>query len=310
MKIIFMGTPEFAVSTLEGLIKGGHEVVLVVTQPDKPKGRGGQMQLTPVKEAAISHNIPVYQPMRIREAESVELLRNYNPDAIVVTAFGQILSKEILEVPKYGCINVHASLLPKYRGAAPIQWAIIDGEKETGITTMLMDVGLDTGDMLDKAIVSIDKRETGGSLHDKLAKLGGDLILKTLEKLENGTAIREKQDDALSCYAKMLSKELGNINFEQSAVEIERLVRGLNPWPSAYTKLNGKTLKIWETVSQEAIFDGKAGEIVSVTKDEIIVMTGNGQLVIKELQLEGKKRMKTQDFLRGYPLQKGECLPC
>ena len=245
MRIVFMGTPDFAVPTLTALIEGGHEVVAVVTQPDKPKGRGKAVLMTPVKEKAIEYEIPVYQPVKVRDPEFVELLKTMAPDAIVVVAFGQILPKSILDLPKYGCVNVHASLLPKYRGAAPIQWAVIDGEKESGVTTMMMDVGLDTGDMLEKVVIPIDRDETGGSLHDKLSLAGGELILSTLKKMEEGTIVRTPQTEEGTCYAKMLTKSLGDIDWEKSAVSIERLIRGLNPWPSAYTMWNGKTIKIW-----------------------------------------------------------------
>ena len=234
MKAVFMGTPEFAVPTLQALIDH-HEVLAVVTQPDKQRGRGKKMQFPPVKEKAVEYDIPVYQPQRARDEEFIEELKNLNPDVIVVVAYGQILPESILNIPKYGCINVHGSLLPKYRGAAPIQWAVLDGEEKTGITTMYMEKGLDTGDMIDKAEVVLDKKETAGSLHDKLMVLGADLLLETLKKLEDGTAVREKQNDEESCYAKMLSKDMGQIDFTKSAREIECLIRGMNPWPSAYT---------------------------------------------------------------------------
>ncbi|MBQ2402051.1 MAG: methionyl-tRNA formyltransferase, partial [Lachnospiraceae bacterium] len=235
MKIVFMGTPDFAVSTLESLVKGGHEVIAAVTQPDKPKGRGKAVQYTPVKEKALEYEIPVYQPVKARDPEFVELLKGMDPDVIVVVAFGQLLPKAILDIPKYGCVNVHASLLPKYRGAAPIQWAVIDGEEVSGVTTMLMDEGLDTGDMLEKAEIVLDEKETGGSLFDKLSALGGELILSTLEKMENGTITRTPQGDSTTSYAKMLKKTMGEIDWHMEAVKIERLIRGLNPWPSAYT---------------------------------------------------------------------------
>ena len=235
MRIVFMGTPDFAVPTLTALIEGGHEVVAVVTQPDKPKGRGKAVLMTPVKEKAIEYEIPVYQPVKVRDPEFVELLKTLAPDAIVVVAFGQILPKSILDLPKYGCVNVHASLLPKYRGAAPIQWAVIDGEKESGVTTMMMDVGLDTGDMLEQKAIPLDEKETGGSLFDKLSALGGSMILSTLKGLENGTITRTPQGESGTSYAKMLTKEMGHIDWTKDAVSIERLVRGLNPWPSAYT---------------------------------------------------------------------------
>ena len=299
MKIVFMGTPDFSVNALENIVKAGHDVVGVITQPDKPKGRGGKMQYTPVKEKALELGLDVYQPQRVKKTEFIEKLKEMNPDAIVVIAFGQILPKAILDMPKYGCINVHASLLPKYRGAAPIQWSVIDGEKETGVTTMYMNEGLDTGDIIDKVVVPIDKKETGGSLFDKLAIEGGKLILKTLIELENGTAVRTPQDDSKSNYAGMINKQLGKIDFNKSANEIERLIRGLNPWPSAYTKMDGKTLKIWDADVDDSENDSAPGTITEVGKDFIRVATGKGSLKILELQLEGKKRMKTRDFLNG-----------
>ena len=299
MKIVFMGTPDFSVNALENIVKAGHDVVGVITQPDKPKGRGGKMQYTPVKEKALELGLDVYQPQRVKETEFIEKLKEMNPDAIVVIAFGQILPKAILDMPKYGCINVHASLLPKYRGAAPIQWSVIDGEKETGVTTMYMNEGLDTGDIIDKVVVPIDKKETGGSLFDKLAIEGGKLILKTLIELENGTAVRTPQDDSKSNYAGMINKQLGKIDFNKSANEIERLIRGLNPWPSAYTKMDGKTLKIWDADVDDSENDSVPGTITEVGKGFIRVATGKGSLKILELQLEGKKRMKTRDFLNG-----------
>lgn len=299
MKIVFMGTPDFSVNALENIVKAGHDVVGVITQPDKPKGRGGKMQYTPVKEKALELGLDVYQPQRVKETEFIEKLKEMNPDAIVVIAFGQILPKAILDMPKYGCINVHASLLPKYRGAAPIQWSVIDGEKETGVTTMYMNEGLDTGDIIDKVVVPIDKKETGGSLFDKLAIEGGKLILKTLIELENGTAVRTPQDDSKSNYAGMINKQLGKIDFNKSANEIERLIRGLNPWPSAYTKMDGKTLKIWDADVDDSENDSAPGTITEVGKDFIRVATGKGSLKILEIQLEGKKRMKTRDFLNG-----------
>ncbi|MEI3322286.1 MAG: methionyl-tRNA formyltransferase [Eubacterium sp.] len=299
MKIVFMGTPDFSVNALENIVKAGHDVVGVITQPDKPKGRGGKMQYTPVKEKALELGLDVYQPQRVKETEFIEKLKEMNPDAIVVIAFGQILPKAILDMPKYGCINVHASLLPKYRGAAPIQWSVIDGEKETGVTTMYMNEGLDTGDIIDKVVVPIDKKETGGSLFDKLAIEGGKLILKTLIELENGTAVRTPQDDSKSNYAGMINKQLGKIDFNKSANEIERLIRGLNPWPSAYTKMDGKTLKIWDADVDDSENDSAPGTITEIGKDFIRVATGKGSLKILELQLEGKKRMKTRDFLNG-----------
>ena len=262
MRIVFMGTPDFSVPALRALVEAGHEVAAVVTQPDKPKGRGKEVQMTPVKQAALEYKLPVYQPVKVKTPEFTAVLRELAPQVIVVIAFGQILSKEILEIPPLGCINIHASLLPKYRGAAPIQWCVIDGEKESGVTTMMMDVGLDTGDMLEKAVVPIEEKETGGSLHDKLSLAGGSLILSTLEKLENGTLVRTPQRDEDSCYAKMLTKSLGDIDWSMPAVSIERLIRGLNPWPSAYTKWNGKTVKLWSADVLEALPELEDGQIL------------------------------------------------
>jgi methionyl-tRNA formyltransferase len=263
------------------------------------------MQFTPVKEAAIALDIPVYQPVKVKEPEFIDLLLGLKPEVIVVAAFGQILPKAILDMPEYGCINIHASLLPKYRGAAPIQWVILDGEQKTGITTMQMNAGLDTGDMLETVEVEIAEDETGGSLHDKLAALGGPLILSTLQKAEAGSLTPVKQDDSQSCYAKMLDKKLGQLDFNKPAVVLERYIRGLNPWPSAYTTYRGKTLKIWEAAVRNDI-TGTPGEVVAVTKDSFVIATGEGGLEVKQLQLEGKKRMDTQAFLRGVKVEKGE----
>lgn len=308
MKILFMGTPDIAVPTLETLIQSKHEVVGVVTQPDKPKGRGKSIAYSPVKETALKYELPIYQPVKVREEAFINIVQQIKPDVIIVIAFGQIIPKSILEIPKYGCINIHASLLPKYRGAAPIQWAVINGEEKTGLTTMYMEEGLDTGDMLLKEEVDISPEETGGSLHDKLAQLGGKLILKTLEQLEKGTLNPIKQDDSLSNYACMLDKKMGYIDFSKSAEEIERLIRGLNPWPSAYTFLDGKTLKIWKADVLKDERDGEIGEIVEVNKEEVLIKTGMGTLALKEVQLEGKKRMETKAFLRGYEVHAGTIL--
>ena len=302
MKIVFMGTPDFAVPTLESLVKGGHEVIAAVTQPDKPKGRGKAVLMTPVKEKALEYDIPVYQPVKARDPEFVQILKDMSPDVIVVVAFGQLLPKAILDIPKYGCVNVHASLLPKYRGAAPIQWAVIDGEEKSGVTTMLMNEGLDTGDMLEKVEYVLDKNETGGSLFDKLSEMGGELILSTLDKIENGTITRTPQGETTTGYAKMLNKSMGEIDWSMEAVKIERLIRGLNPWPSAYTSLKGKTVKIWAAEVEDGTLTGNPGR-VTVTKDKLLVETGEGYLSITELQLEGKKRMDTAAFLRGFTVE-------
>lgn len=308
MRIVFMGTPDFSVPTLEALVKAGHEVTGVVTQPDKPKGRGKAVLMTPVKEKAIALGIPVYQPVRAREEAFVQLLRDLNPDAMVVIAFGQILPKSILDIPRYGCINIHASLLPRYRGAAPLQWVVLDGETETGITTMMMDVGMDTGDMLEKLVVPMDAKETYGSIHDKLSELGGDLILSTLEKIQAGTIIRTPQTEEEATYTKKITKAMGDIHWSMDAAAIERLIRGLNPWPSAYTSWNGKTIKIWEADVLAEEYPGSFGEIVMVDKTSVLVKTGKGTLSLKSLQLQGKKRMDTDAFLRGYQMDKGTIL--
>ena len=305
MRVIFMGTPDFSVGTLEELIHAGHEVVLAVTQPDKPKGRGKEMQFTPVKEVALQHGIPVFQPKKIRDAESIEKLREYPADVMVVVAFGQIVPKEILEMTPYGCINVHASLLPKYRGAAPIQWSLIDGESVTGVTTMQMDEGLDTGDMLLKTEIPISPKETGGSLHDKLAEAGAKLCVETLKALEEKTVTGEKQGETPTAYARMLDKKLGNIDWSKGAAEIERLIRGLNPWPSAYTMWEGKVMKIWEAEIFEGQKENEPGTVVKVEKDGFFVQTGNGLLKITQLQIPGKKRMEADAFLRGYQIETG-----
>ncbi len=309
MRVIFMGTPDFAVGTLEALRRAGHEIVLAVTQPDKPKGRGKSMQFPPVKEAALSHGIPVFQPRRVREPECIDELRQYQAEIIVVVAFGQILPKEILEMPKHGCVNVHASLLPKYRGAAPIQWAVINGERVTGVTTMRMDQGLDTGDMILKEEVELAPQETGGSLFDRLAQTGAALCVRTLEAIEDGTAVYTPQDHEAATHTMMIKKQLGKIDWNRPAQELVCLIRGLNPCPSAYTSLNGKTLKIWKAVV-EAQEGGKTepGIVTAVENDRIVVQTAHGLLQLLEVQLEGKKRMTTDAFLRGFPVETGTVL--
>lgn len=306
MKVIFMGTPDFSVPCLQALIDEGYEVIAVFTQPDKPKGRSKELVMTPVKELALKYNIPVYQPVKIKTQEYVDILRELNADVIAVTAFGQILSKEILTMPKYGCINVHASLLPKYRGAAPIQWAVIDGEKTAGVTTMQMDIGVDTGDMLLKTEIELDEKETGGSLFDKLSECGAKLLIETLKAAEAGTLQPVKQDESKATHAKMLDKSLGKLDFNNSAVVLERLIRGLNPWPSAYCKYNEKTLKIWAASVVDKEYTGNAGEIVEVNVDNFVVKCGVGALKLEEVQLEGKKRMNAADFLRGTKVAVGE----
>ena len=310
MKIVYMGTPDFAVPPLAALVQNGYEVTAVVTQPDKPKGRGKTLLPTPVKEEAMKHDIPVYQPLKVREPEFVETLKKLEPDMIIVAAFGQIIPKTILDMPKYGCLNIHASLLPKYRGAAPIQQAVIDGEKVSGVTIQQMGEGLDTGDMISKIVIPISPTETGGSLFGKLAQAGADLLIKTLPSIEQGTAEFEKQpEESPTPYAAMITKQMGLINFGKSAEELERLVRGLNPWPSAYTFLNGKTLKVWKCAVECAECGKEApGMIIGVDKSGIHVACGRDALILKEVQLEGKKRMETDAFLRGYQVTAGTML--
>lgn len=310
-----MGTPDFAVDTLDAIVKAGHEVLLVVTQPDKAKGRGKKLQYTPVKEKALEYDLPVAQPEKVREEAFMEELEKLNPDVIVVVAFGQILPERILNIPKYGCINVHASLLPAYRGAAPIQWAVIDGLEESGVTTMYMEKGLDTGDIICQSRLQLAENETGGSLFDRLASEGASLLLTTLEQLEAGTATRTKQDDSKSSYAKMLTKDMGRLDFSDDAVVLERLIRGLNPWPSAYTRLKDKTLKVYEakvlTEEETQSLNGEItapGSVIAVDKKSFTVRCGKGALQIMNLQLEGKKRMDTAAFLLGYKIEAGEML--
>ena len=308
MRVIFMGTPDFAVGTLEAIINAGHEVVGVVTQPDKRQGRSSELRMSPVKECAIKHNIDVYQPVKVRDPEFVEILRGIEPEVIVVVAFGQIIPKSVLEMPKYGCVNVHASLLPKYRGAAPIQWAVINGDEVTGVTTMLMDEGIDTGDILMIREYKVEPKETGGSLFDNLEKIGAELLVDTLEGLQAGNITPVPQGDDFTHVGK-LEKTTGVIDFNKSAVEIERLIRGLNPWPSAYTSFNGKTLKIWNADIDDSDCSMYApGTIYKVDKKHIYVSTANGGLILNEVQLEGKKRMDTEAFLRGCQVETGVVL--
>lgn len=315
MKLVFMGTPAFAAEALEAILRAGHEVSCVVTQPDKPKGRGKEMQASAVKECALRHGLPVFQPVKIKTPEAVARLKQYEADLYVVAAFGQILSGEILNLPRLGAVNIHASLLPKYRGAAPIQWAILMGERETGVTIMQMNEGLDTGDMLLKKKVRIEDTDTGESLHDKLSIAGAELIVEALPLLEQGKVTPAAQDDTQSCYAKMLHKEMGRIDWSRTAVEIERQVRALNSWPSAYTSYHGKTLKIWEAWVElpDTPLSGQAetflsGTVVAVTKDTVKVAAGSGLLCLTRVQLEGKKRMAVREFLLGCPVKPGERL--
>lgn len=311
MKVIFMGTPDFAVGALQAIIDAGHEVVLVVTQPDKEKGRGKEVSFTPVKECALAAGIEVFQPVKIKEAEAVEKLRSYDADIFVVAAFGQIVSKEILDMPRFGCVNIHASLLPKYRGAAPIQWCILNGEKETGVTIMQMNEGVDTGDILMQKVIPIEGTDTGASLFDKLAVLGAEAIVEALPLIEAGKLTATPQDNELSSHVGMLRKDMGRINWSWPADKIERYVRGLNSWPSAFTFLNGKTLKIWGAEVVTTLPEAAAAEpgtVAYVDKKSIYVACGEDYLKINSLQLEGKKRMDTSAFLLGCQITVGEVL--
>lgn len=308
MKIIFMGTPDFAVPTLESLFAKGYSIDLVITQKDKPKGRGKKVQYTPVKEKALELGLSVYQPDNVNDLESIEIMKKLNPDFIVVVAYGQILKKEILEMPKYNCLNVHASLLPKYRGAAPINWAIVNGEKETGVTIMEMAEGLDTGDMILWESIPINLDDDYPSIHDKLSILGGSLIIDALEKIKNDNFTRTVQDNSISTYASMLSKETGIINWNNNADDIRNLVRGLKPWPSAYTQYKDDTLKIHDVDMVDKVKDGENGEIVKVDKEGIYVNTLDKTILIKELQFPGKKKLLAKDYLKGNSIEEGVIL--
>lgn len=309
MKIVYMGTPDFSVGPLKALIEAGHEISLVVCQPDRPKGRSKEPAPCPVKECALEYGLKVFQPERIKRAEAVEELKKYPADVFVVAAFGQILSKEILDMPRFGCLNIHASLLPQYRGAAPIQYAVINGDEKSGVTIMQMDEGIDTGDILLQREVAIDADETGGSLFDKLSVLGSELITEALSALETGSLSPVKQDGSKATHVGMLTKEDGRINWFRSAQEIERLIRGTDPWPGAYTSLHSKVLKIWKAEVADAEEDkGAQGMVIGVDKDSFLVACGRGVLKIKELQIEGRKRMSCADFLRGVRIETGEHL--
>ena len=316
MKIIYMGTPDFSVGALEALIAAGHEITAVVTQPDKAKGRSGKLSFSPVKECALAHTIPVLQPEKIRRPESVAELKRYEADVFVVAAFGQILSKEILDMPKFGCINIHASLLPKYRGSSPIQWAVINGEEKSGVTIMQMDEGVDTGDILYRKEIFLDKEETGETLFAKLSVLGAKAIVEALKMLEEGKLVPVKQKEEEATHTTMLHKSMGRIDWNKNAPMLERLIRGLNAWPSAYTGINGKQLKIWEaqsvattaSIQAQDAADWEPGTVVKVEKDRFAVKCGEGFLWITSVQLEGKKRMCTHDFLLGKSLTEGMIL--
>ena len=310
MRIVFMGTPDFAVGSLQALCESGkHEILAVVTQPDRPKGRGNKLLQTPVKEYALEQGLTVYQPQKVKTPEFVELLHELQPELIVVAAFGQFLSKEILELPKYGCINVHASLLPKYRGAAPIQYAIIKGEKKSGVTIMQMDIGMDTGAMLDKVVVPIAENTTMGELHDALREQGAALLLQVIDKIAAGTAVAEPQDNEQATYATLLDRSMEHIDWSKTAQEVHNLIRGFNPAPSTFTKLpNGKSLKIWGSKMTDKNSTAAAGTVIETGKHSFFVACGEGVLEITEVQPESKKRMPAQVFLNGRGVQEGDLL--
>ena len=299
MRVLFMGTPDIATRCLQKLIDEKYDIIGVVTQPDKPQNRGKKLGMPPVKELALKYDIPVYQPIKARDEEFVATLKELNPDIIVVVAFGQILPKSILDIPKFGCINVHVSLLPKYRGAAPINWVIINGEEKTGVTTMYMDEGLDTGDMILTEEFDLDDEITAGELHDKMKDRGADVLIETLKQIEKGTAPRIPQNHEEFTYAPMMNKALGEINWSKSAREIHNLVRGVNPWPSAYTTYEGSTMKVWKTEVLNETSDKEPGTILKVDKDGIRISTKDNVVLVKEIQMPGKKRVLVSEYIKG-----------
>ncbi|NLK20951.1 MAG: methionyl-tRNA formyltransferase [Epulopiscium sp.] len=310
MKVVFMGTPEFAVPSLKKLIEEKYNIIAVVTQPDRPKGRGKKTLPPPVKQLALEENIPVFQPERVKDSEFIETMKSLSPDLIIVIAFGQILPKEILDMPRFGCINVHGSLLPKYRGAAPIQWSVINGEEVTGVTTMFMDEGMDTGDMLLKGETPISKEDTSGDLHDKMSIVGAEVLKDTLDQLIRGNLKREKQNSSEATYAPMLKKEMGLINWNEPSNKIVNLIRGLSPWPSAYTFYKEFMLKVWKAQNYNKTYENALpGEIVEIIKDKgLIVKTGDGSLLITEIQVPNGKRMAVREYLRGHDMDKNTIL--
>jgi methionyl-tRNA formyltransferase len=303
LRIIFMGTPEFACPTLQRLIGRGENVITVVTQPDRPKGRGQKSEAPPVKTLAERHGIPVFQPMKVRTPDAVDHIQELAPDLVVVVAFGQILPQRLLEIPRFGCINVHASLLPCYRGAAPLNWCLINGESETGVTIMQMDAGLDTGDMLLTKRTPIDPDEDARSLHDRMALLGAEALTETLDLLITGKLAPVKQNEAETSYAPLLKKETGEIDWRKKPDEIKNLVRGVTPWPGAFTRLNGLFLKVFTV--RTAAGAGEPGTVLAAGRDGIEVASADGSVIIEELQLEGKKRLPVRDFLAGYAIPSG-----
>lgn len=308
MKIVFMGTPEIAVPCLEKLIEENHEIVGVVTRTDKPKGRGKKLAMPPVKEIAVKNDINVYQPKRARDEDFINEIRVLSPDLIIVVAYGQILPKEILEIPKYGCVNVHVSLLPKYRGSAPINWVIINGEEKTGVSTMYMDEGLDTGDIILQKEINLNDEITAGELHDKIMYMGADLLKDTVNMIESGNAPRTKQVDSESSYAPIMDKSLGKIDFSKSAKEIHNLVRGVNPWPSAHTNYDGETMKVWKTKITVEDSTKEPGTIVEVNKDGIKVCTKDKVILLEEIQMPNKKRVLVGEYIKGNTIKIGVVL--
>lgn len=308
ISVVFMGTPDFAVPCLEMLCEQNYQIKAVITQPDRPKGRGQKLVESPVKACALKHGLPILQPQKIKTPEFEAILEELNPDLIVVVAFGQILSKRILDIPRLGCINVHASLLPQYRGAAPLHWSVIRGEKKTGVTTMFMDEGLDTGDMLLTAEMDITDTTTTGEVHDMLQNMGADVLSETIKQLVAGTAVRRVQNHEEATYAPLLTKELECIDWTQSAGNIHNLIRGLNPWPGSYTICRNKRLKLWgsEVLAEET--DKQAGTIIRVENERLVVAAGTGVIALTSVQPEGKKRMAAGDFARGYQITVGEIL--
>lgn len=307
MKIVFMGTPDFAVDCLEALVNSEHEVVAVFSQPDKPQGRKQILTAPEVKVCAQKYNIPVYQPATLKDGESAQLLRELAPELIVVVAYGKLIPQEILDIPKYGCVNVHASLLPKLRGAAPIQWSVINGEKETGVTTMQLDAGLDTGDILLVKKTEIEKNETSGELFDRLKVLGAEVLMETIDAMLKGELNPVKQDDSKSTYASMLNKSISHVDWSKSASDVHNHIRGLEPWPVASTVINGKPVKLFGSRLGGAC-EAKAGEVISNEKQFEVCCGDNNTVIITQLQAQGKNKLFAADFLRGFKVEKGTIL--
>ena len=308
MKIVYMGTPDFAVPALDMLLQSEHQVGYVVSQPDRARDRGKKVKPTPVKEKALEYNVPVLQPEKVKEnAEFENILKEYAPDLIVVAAYGKIIPKSVLDIPKYGCVNIHGSILPRWRGAAPIQRAIMEGDKETGVTLMYMAEGLDTGDMIDKVYVTTENK-TSEDLHDELAVKGGELLMKRIGDFETGNINPEKQDDSLTCYAAVLSKKDGLMDFEKTAEKLECEIRGLNPWPGAFTYMNGGIFKIWQAQVLDKNTGEKPGTVVNADENGVDIATGDGILRATVIQVPGKKRMNVRDYIRGHKIEKGTLL--